>query len=377
MTKYSKISNYFVVIVFLIMISTPHILFLFLGSYISVESNENRELAKKPEFSVENIENYSIGYERYYNDNLPFRNLIKAVWANLNFLILNESTDEQIVIGKNEGSKSSTWLFYQKGYDGDPVVEAQGRIEFSEKDKNEIYSQIKTTTEEIKKRGIKTYYAIVPNKESLYKEKLPNRVKIHDEKTRVDKAVDYLQNERGLQNVIYVKNALVDEKKNAQLYDKQDSHWNDYGAFIGFKEILNNIEPGYTNFEHNVKFSNEEIVYKDLTKMLGVKRIMKDTIPTVEFLPEKQYMTQIIETPTNSIVITTCDKAEIDETLLVIGDSFRVGMIPYFSKIYKKVIYTHRCDYGIYMLNDHKPDVVILEYVERYVKDIGDFAMYK
>lgn len=69
-------------------------------------------------------------------------------------------------------------------------------------------------------------------------------------------------------------------------------------------------------------------------------------------------------------------KLGIDKTVLIVGDSFRSTMIPYFSKIYKKVIYLHRCDYQKHMIEAYAPDIVICQFLERYLNALEEFELY-
>lgn len=376
MLKCKKISNIIIIITFFIIITIPQILFYFLKENIPVDTSENRELAKKPVFKLEDIESYPSNYENYYNDNLPFRSMIRNAWTNFNFYILNESTTTQVLVGKNEGDISSTWLFYQDDSEStNPVKETQGIKVFSNEEMLEIATSMNINIEKLKERDIDLYYALIPNKENLYKEKLPDNITIYEEETRVDKLVNYINEKTEIQNVMYLKDALSEAKKTNQVYYKQDTHWNNYGAFIGFKEIVTKIDDTYNNFDCDINVSEEKIVEQDLSKMSGIKDILKDIEITVEFLPDVKYEQTTIETE-NRIEIMTCKDAQIDKTLLIVGDSFRVAMIPYFSKIYSKVIFMHRCDYASYVLDAYQPDIIVCQFLERYVDTLKDFKLY-
>ena len=375
MSVCKKISNIIIIIAFFIIITVPQILFAFLKDEIPVDTSENRKLAEKPEFKIEEIDKYGTNYESYYNDNLPFRSLIRNTWTNFNFYVLNESTTTQVLIGKNDGDISSTWLFFQDENESNAVKETQGIYKFSNEKEKSIINAIKENTEKLKEKEVELFYTIIPNKENLYKEKLPDNITIYDEKTRVDKLVDYINDETDIANVLYLKDSLNEAKKEEQVYYRQDTHWNEYGAFLGFKEIVNKIEPTYNDFYCEIEFSEEQIIEKDLSKMSGIKDILKDRVPKVEFLPEVEYASTVFETE-NRIEITECENAPIDKTLMVVGDSFRVAMIPYFSKIYTKVIFLHRCDYGSYMLEAYQPDIIVCQFLERYVDTLDEFKLY-
>lgn len=369
------ISNLIVVLIFLIMITVPQIVFYYIKDTLPEDNSEKRKLAEKPEFKVESLETYFWDYENYYNDHLPFRSMIRTSWTNFNFHVLNESIDSKVLIGKNEGDKSSTWIFYQNDEDYNPVKETQGILTFSEEEKIKIAKEMSITTDEFNKREIDLYFAVIPNKENLYREMFPDYIKIYEEETRAEKVLKYVKEEYNLDNIIYTKNALEEAKKDYQVYYKQDTHWNDYGAFIGFKTIMENIEPEYTDFEHKVIISEEMIMEKDLAQMLGIKNLLKDKEVTVDFKSDVIYGEMVYETA-NKIVITTCEDAPIDKTILIVGDSYREAMIPYFSKVYKNVIYTHRCDYGTYMLDLYKPDIVVDQLLERYLNSFFELKLY-
>ena len=97
---------------------------------------------------------YSDDYEAYYNDNLPFRSFIRNTWTNFNFFVLGESTTNQVLVGKNDGELSSSWLFYQENYDGNPIKETQGVYKFTEDEVLNIGKTINTNVKELKTRNI-------------------------------------------------------------------------------------------------------------------------------------------------------------------------------------------------------------------------------
>lgn len=177
-------------------------------------------------------------------------------------------------------------------------------------------------------------------------------------------------------NIIYPIEELRNAKNVAQTYWKQDTHWNDYGAFIGFKKIMNEIEPTYNEFDMELNISDPEILYKDLTDFSGIKNIFRDNQISVEFLKQIDYNISKEKTATNVLEITECDKAKYDKTVIILGDSFRSSMVQYFSKIYKKVIYMHITDYKSDMIEKYDPDIMIFETVERYSGNLENFKIY-
>lgn len=372
-----KISNIIMIIAFLLVLTVPTIWFWEIKDTIPPDTSENRKLAEKPKFDINTLDNYSDDYEAYYNDNLPFRSFIRNTWTNFNFFVLGESTTNQVLVGKNDGDLSSSWLFYQENYDGNPIKETQGVYKFTEDEVLNIGKTINTNVKELKTRNIDLYYAFIPNKANLYREKLPDNITIFDPSTRVDKLYKVLkQTIEAKDNLMYLKEDLEKSKDIGQLYFKQDTHWNDLGAFIGFETITKKVsKDSGIDYTYEVKFSEEEFVDKDLSQMSGIKGTLKDTTPTITYLSDVEFKGMVLETE-NQIVITECEDAKVKKTIMVIGDSFRTPMIPYFAKNYQKVIFLHRCDYGSYMLDAYAPDIIVCQFLERYVNTVQDFKLY-
>ena len=373
-----NISNIIMIIAFFLILIVPPVYFEFVKESIPVDTSENRKLAEKPVFTIDKVEEYADNFESYYNDNLPFRSLIRNLWTKFNFYVLNESTTNQVLVGKNEGSKESTWLFYQENHDGNTIKEVQGIYSFTADETFQIEDAIDKNTENLAKRNIELYYAFIPNKASLYKEKLPENVTIFDDETRVEKLITYLK-DKNTDNLIILKDSLEKAKEINQVYHKQDTHWNDYGAFIGFKAITNEIlekeELEKIDFNADITFKDEELVELDLIKMSGIKDVLKDTEAVVKYKEDIEFKGMVLQTE-NEIAITECENAPIKKTIMIVGDSFRKAMIPYFARTYSKVVFLHRCDYGSYMLDAYAPDIIVCQFLERYVNTLPEFKLY-
>lgn len=370
-----KISNLIMIIAFFLVLIFPPVYFEKVKDTIPQDTSENRKLAEKPEFDLSSIISYSDDYESYYNDNLPFRGIIRTLWTKFNFYILNESTTTQVLVGKNEGSKESTWLFYQENHDGNPIKEVQGVFDFTAEEVFQIEDAIDKNMEELAKRNIEVYYTFIPNKATLYKEKLPDNITIFDQDTRVDRLIKYLE-DKNTKNIINLKNYLLEAKKNGQVYHKQDTHWNEFGAFVGYKAISQTIaKDSEINYNFEVQFPEEKLSDLDLIQMSGIKDILKDVEPKVIYQEDVEFTGMVLQTE-NEIAITECETAPVDKTIMIVGDSFRKAMIPYFAKNFKKVIFLHRCDYGPYMLDAYAPDIIVCQFLERYVNTLAEFKLY-
>ena len=361
----NKILQISIILVFVILMCTPQIVFFFVKNKIPVDNSENRKLAKKPEFIFENLKTYPSKYEKYYMDNLPFRGILRTAYAKLNYFCFNDPNSNRVLIGKNDGSKETTWLFYQDNNNGNSVREAQGKIEFTEDEEEKFYNKMNEQTKQCSDKGIQLFYMICPDKENIYKDKLPDNVNIYNENSRTDKLVDWLINDKNITNLIYPRNELKDARKNFNSYCRQDTHWNNYGAFIAFQKLMEKTEPNNNiNFE-NVETEKRQLEFnnEDLTKMTGIKNVFKDESYNVKYLEDKE----INKIKNDYYFLETYnDNPIIDKNIMIIGDSFRFAMQNYLSKTYRVVASMDRNVYKTEMIEKYKPDIIVLQNVERY-----------
>lgn len=364
---FKSLNTNIIIVIFALCFFAPQITFIFVKDYVKVDTSENRNLAKKPDFKISEIEKYSDNYEKYYNDNLPYRGIIKKIWTNSNYYLFNDTVNQNVILGK-EG-----WIFYTKESDGNPVKDAQGISQFTNETQNKIYETINKNTILADEKNIKLYYLICPNKECIYKEYLPNNIEIYDNATRTDKLVKSL-NDKNVKNVIYPKNELLNEKSNHEVYYKCDTHWNDVGAFVGFENCMKKIEKNFNDFNYNVTYSGEKVVSRDLNGLSGIKGILTDNEP---YLLYKENI-KVKSKTQNNITIFENEDYKINKTVMIVGDSFAkdTKLKNYFSKIYKRVIVLHRSNYKTSLVDEYNPDILICEFVERYDGELKKFKLF-
>ena len=333
-------------------------------------NDENRALATKPIFNIREIEGFPKSFENYYNDQAPFRNLITEAWANLNFRIFNDSASDSVVVGKTSGSQRETWLFYSSDADFNPIKDVQGLTSFSEDDWNEIVNTAKMNKKTWNKLGTKFYVIVAPSKENIYREYLPNSITIYDDSSRVDKLMERI-NKIKIENIIYLKPTLLEAKTKdiGQIYYKHDTHWNKLGAFYGYQKCMEIIQPDFNTTDYKVSRNASIYLNKDLSKLLNIKGYFLDYEEEVEYLDNSKYAETEEYYDGSKVQIFKNENAPIKKKILVIGDSYREAMLPYFAKTFSEMRAVHVKNYKTEIAKSFKPDIVLLETVERYAID--------
>jgi hypothetical protein len=214
---------------------------------------------------------------------------------------------------------------------------------------------------------------VVPNKSTIYDEKLPPEISVSP--TRY---VDFFLNELSdiVNLIIYdptedLKNA---KKSEGLLYYRTDTHWNDKGAYIAFKNLLLKLELDAPD----VYFSLEESTAGDLVDLSKIKelsitkgdrwlaeinhahkliRIEDDNLPSSNYFGIK-----------NTVINSN---AFINNKIWIVGDSFTNALKPYFEATFSEVRYLGHWNTELDILASklgnsfEKPDLIVVVRVER------------
>lgn len=346
--KVSKFQIWVTVLGFLELLFVPSVAWVFCHGAVGDDTSENRKLAEMPEFKLGKISTFPSNFEKFWNDHVPFRSIIRRTWSDLNVIGLHDSTSDKVLIGKNEDGFKNSWLFYSAKSDNNPVEDIQGIKTYNEQTLEKMVDKIKGETEKYRQKGIQLYYLVAPNKEDVYKEKLPDEIEIYRKKTRTEELTEYLV-EKKIENYYFAYEDMLDAKDLGQLYYKQDTHWNKLGAFVGFKGLMDMIGEKVTL--EKVEFTEEKKIGGDLLPMLGVSGYFEDK---------------------NVSVVSKNEK--INKKIMVIGDSYRTALKDYLEKTFSKVVMMHRSEYKKGMVEEIKPEILVYEFVERYAGAIKDFT---
>ena len=240
------------------------------------------------------------------------------------YLVTGEISTDDVVIGTDR------WLFYLSKTDGSPVADYEGTDYFSQKELDEALSAAEAVQSDMEARGIQLAIIIPPNKENVYAEYVPDTY-THNEPSRADCLVDYLKN-NGI-NILTSKEELQLNHRDYQLYYSYDTHWNQLGAYIGVKNVLQSWgmempalrERAITSEKLNYHYGGTD----DIANMIGARFLFSDELEyTVDGTAVMDW--NQLEYEQNNSVISQYhnDNAENEAKVLIAGDSFRTSMVP-------------------------------------------------
>lgn len=204
---------------------------------------------------------------------------------------------------------------------------------------------------------------LIPNKEYIYKEYLPNGIVEASNEKNIDRVVSYIRNNSDIK-VAYPKEELLSMKETYPTYYKYDTHWNEIGAYVGYATLMRTLgkEPKSLSEWEVTSF------HKNHGDLVGIAKL-ENLLPTYQ---------EVEVNFSDEVTLLFDDEQENDSyqkyyysngsgKIFVMGDSFRMAMKPYLSRQYEFSFYVHRDRQLFREVLEEKPDVLVYQLVERYI----------
>jgi len=339
---------------------------------------ERRQMARLMPWSIKDMKGYFINLEKHVNDRFAFRHDLLNIFARMKVYLGQSPDPDQVVSG------SDNWLFYNsKGLK--LMRQFQGREPLTRKEIIIWRNYFLSIQKYLNKKNIEFILAIAPDKHSIYPEYLPYYYS-HKGITPFDQILK----ESGDLNIIDLHQRLISYKSKTDklLYYKTDTHWNVFGAYHAYVELSSAIRwPYYQKLMISDSCFNyvNEWYNSDLLGMIRLTKQYSDHVYSVSgscLGTDSIYQCSDLSftdgkiIPNNQMIGITgshfINNPAKPGRALIIGDSFMVGMSPYFNNSFGSICYKHLLSRQkedlLDIVNEVNPDIVIWEMVERYLK---------
>ena len=280
----------------------------------------------------------------YFTDGLFGRTRLIAFNAELTSLLTGGTyiDSTQVLMGKNN------MLFYKTELDGHPPIwDYMGIDHFTTQQLETIAANLVATKAHLESKGMEFYVMCMPNKEIVYEENMPDTIARVSEVSRGVQLAQYMAENTDV-TFVYPKDALIENKKDAQIYYLTDTHCNQKGSFVAMQAFFEEVYGTHSGLDDVVFETGATDYVGDLAYIAGLAD--KFNIDTVYAFQR-----------------ASADKAQYhDQVLLFVGDSFGGFLSAVCKGYYKEVHWEHpdKFEYGMY--EEYQPDVVIFERAERY-----------
>lgn len=327
------------------------------------ESLENRSLEQFPEWRWSNVWKFFRDYQNYFNDRFTLKNELVAFYGELKYdrLKLNNLTS-QVVFGK-EG-----WMFFNEKKALDNIS-----IEFTLQELKRINYNLTLITIWFEEHGIKYYLTFPPSKPRVHNEKAPDFLNERLTYSSSDQLFEYLKLNSRYNFINYV-DELRKAKKDNPVYLKYDTHWNERGAYIGYKKILDVLNKDFPKLnpyelsDFNIK--KQTMQTGDLLHLLGYKTqyaYLEDAFtPKDGNLPKLIYTTRFPDNPDNVFQVFEMQNDTSGINIYVIRDSYSENLKKFLSLNFNKSVYDWTPRISIPRILEYKPNIILHEILERF-----------
>jgi len=346
--------------------------------------HENRALAKAPVLRVGSIASLPGRIEAYYDDRFGFRaNLVRSY----NIFLRNylKASNGNVVLGK-EG-----WLFYAR----DVIFpDFFGKSLFSEDELKRLKEGLEHRRALWAQNNTRYLFVVAPNKNTIYPEFLPDYIREHQGRSRLQQLREYLRTTESPLDILDLHEALLADKPKGDLYFRQETHWNGRGHFTAYEAICRALSRWFPEIKPQVMGRDYALRPQpswegDEWKLLGVPEEPGKYPP--EFLvplgTQRAHQLAVslppgITLPRESRLRTLFLEGPGQHTALIFHDSFmrtgtldadHVALAENFARTL--LFWRYPSDSEIRIFSDwFHPDVVIEETVERVLPMVRPFA---
>jgi hypothetical protein len=299
-------------------------------------------------------------YGAYYSEYFHARDwLIRASYS-LRLNLLHESVFNDVLLGEDG------WMFYTGEGNMDDYQCART---FTPQQVQAMRVNLESIQADLAQQGVHFLVVIAPNKESIYPEFVPSSVQRMDRETRLDVWQEGMQGSPV--QVLDLRPAMLAGKNETQVYYRTDTHWNTYGAYLAYLEMLKTLQADFPQMQPLTlsQFDRvEQQVSGDLARMLFTRPLIKET--SLELLPRQRWQAQSASLDDNTM-LTEIPGSDLPRAV-VFRDSFFNSLTQYVSENFSRVVYRSDSRVDFDLINQEQPDVVILEVAERYLGRLGE-----
>jgi hypothetical protein len=248
---------------------------------------------------------------------------------------------------------------------------------FSDEELNQIYLKLNGMKAYLDERGIAFMVVIVPHKNTVYPEYVPEEIPVLRDESQLDQVLKY-QRENGGIEILDLRPVLLEARSHQQTYQATDTHWNAYGAFSAYEVIMRELAQDFPALE---QYSLDDFDYiaqglkeGDLStnSNLGLKEENftyqlkhHDALNLIGHSYSYQRAGQ-----NHEINTYTAPGSDLPD-LLMYHDSFGYKLMEFLKLNFHKSTFVwanNDLPLDVSFIDSEQPDIVIIEFTEGYLK---------
>lgn len=264
------------------------------------------------------------------------------------------------------------WLFYRGNAS---LSYYRGTNSLTEQEMADYLASLQQLQDICDEKGVRLCFMVIPNKEQVYAEYMPT-YEIADTLKRDDRLASYIAEHSDI-DFLYPLNALKTGKVCYDVYYQYDSHWNNAGGFVGAQSLYEALGMEVTDFsDWSITQTADAPTGLIATGGLDPAAYPADHDYVIDYRPEIQVT--YTEGEKSIFCSTGIYRAQSDcdnkQKLVLIGDSFRIAMLPYLEKDFSEICVAHRDDKQSIKQDIKEADILVISAVERFDTAVAEVA---
>ena len=330
-------------------------------------AEEKRAKAEVPTLAMaaQDLPVFAKKLSSYYADNFPFRDFCIRAGNSLSMALFRESPSKSVVLGRQG------WLFNSSESE---LADWLNLWQFSAEELDHAVSVLSERRDWLARQGIAFLVVIAPNKTTVYGEYLPQGFRKLGDHPRLDDLAKRLTG-AGI-DFLDLRPTLFAAKAKAQAYWKTDTHWDDWGALLGSARIVQALGQRLKNITpirpEDYQAVEADVPGGDLAAMLLMEGSLGERLTRMKpkFTP-RAFPAQALgyKNPTTlsgrDMVIRETGDLSLPRAVFF-RDSFSSAAIPFLAEHFSRSVFIWDHHFSPEIVLAEKPDVVVLEAVERY-----------
>lgn len=321
------------------------------------ESAEKRKLSEFPKIKTENNKinfEYFDEFESYFSEHFAFRQTLVTLDGYFKSKLLGTSSNDNVIVGK-EG-----WLYYEE-----TINDYLNINTLSNRGINNIKNNLEIINDYCTSNNVNFIFTVAPNKNSIYPEYMPSNYCPTNNEDNYQRLFEILD-----ENFPYcdMKEVFLNTNSNIPLYHKEDTHWNNLGAYAVHARLMEMLNKEICP-SGNWTIRNDR--KSDLAEMIYPTSKGNDTQIYSDYNFQYQYLGRFTSFDDTSIR-TSCEGKT--GNLLMFRDSFGEAILPFIAECFGTAEFSRTVPYRLDSIDNGNIDSVILEIVERNIPDLQKYA---
>ena len=327
---------------------------------------ENRRPAERPRLEprLASLAAFPSGFSAWFDDSFGFRSTLVRWSGEIKYFGLGGSPSAAVVRGRDG------WL-----YDNDDfgMVDYCRASPFPPAELERWRETLARSRAWLQGEGIGFVFAIAPDKHVVYPEHLPPGVRPVGDAYRMDELFRALDG-TGVAAVDF-RPALLAAKGRERLFEKTDTHWNERGAFVAYRELVEALREQVPAIPPAMGREEFDAVSRtgpgmDLAGMIGLKDVLREE--RLLLVPRHPRRAQTVEPEGGEAwwgsarIVTEVPGSTLPRAV-VFRDSFVSRLAPFLSEHFSRVVYVWQDNFDAGLVRQERPAVVVQEIVGRHL----------